>query len=118
MFNFYLLVSSLRLFVFKFIKGQTFKGSAYCSLPLLILNYFTDIQLSDEKAALFHFSLSILIFSTALLGIIFNLFLTIGVLYYKNKFDLESKFKDYPFILKIIKFYEKASYVGIIYGIV
>jgi hypothetical protein len=80
MFKFYHLALSLRLFVSNLIKGQTHKGSVYCSLPLVILNYFTDIQLSDEKAALFHFSLSILIFSTALLGIIFNLFLTIGVL--------------------------------------
>jgi hypothetical protein len=107
----------LKLYISNFIKGQKYKGSAYCSIPLLILNHFTNIQVPEENTALFHFALSTLIFSLALFGAIFNLFLTVCVLYYKNKYDLELKFKNYPLIVKIIKFYEKASYVGIIYEV-
>jgi len=116
------ILASFWLFFLNFIKGQLilleFKSSAYSSIPLLILNHFTNIQVPENKAAIFHFALSILIFATALFGAIFNLFLTICVLYYKNKYDLESKFSNYPLLVRIIKFYEKASYVSIVYSVV
>jgi len=108
----------LWLYVSNLIKGQKYKGSAYCSIPLLILNHFTNIQVPDENVALFHFALSTLIFSLAVFGAIFNLLLTVCVLYYKNKYDFESKFQNYPLLVRIIKFYEKASYAGIIYEVV
>ena len=76
-------LASLYLYTSNLLKGhlQEYKGSklAFCSMPLLILNHFTNIQIPDENPALFHFSLSILMFSVALFGAIFNLFLTISI---------------------------------------
>lgn len=50
------------------------------------------------------FSLSILIFFSIL-----NAFLTLISLYYLSKYDVTDKFKSYPKLIKVIKYYEKSS---------
>lgn len=101
------------------ITREVEKGSFYyCSIPLLILNKFTNIQVPEESFELFHFALAIFILALATLGSIFNLILTVAILYYKDKYNLELKFKDYPFIVRIIKYYEKISFITIVYEVI
>src|SRR5277367_4529325 len=89
------------------------KGYNFSFLPLLILNNYIDTPVPTEHFALFHFSLGVLILIVAIIGAIFNILLTIALLYYKDKYDLELKLQNYPRIVRIIKFYQKASYLTI-----
>lgn len=91
-----------------------FRGSNY-SFILFFLHNYLDIPVPDEFFALFNFSLGILIFSGLILGAMLNLFITVVVLYYKDKYNLELKYKNYPLLVRIIKFYAKASYINIIF---
>jgi hypothetical protein len=50
------------------------------------------------------FSLSLLIFFNIL-----NAFFSLISLYYLSKYDITDKFKDYPILIKFIKYYEKSS---------
>jgi hypothetical protein len=108
---------SLQIFILNLTKGQSKNEFYFCSIPLLFLSKFTDIQVPDELYALFNLALSMLIFSIAILGAMFNLLLTFIILNYKNKYNLELKFKNYPLLVRILKFYEKASYINIIWEI-
>jgi len=93
------------------------KGINY-SFILFFLNKYLNVQVPNEFIGLFNFSLGILIFSGLLIGTYFNLIITFIILYYKDKYELELKFKNYPFLVRIIKFYQKASYANIIYEII
>lgn len=88
------------------------RGTNY-SFILFFLNKHLNVQVPDDVAALFNFSLGMLIFSGLLIGAILNIYITVIILYYKDKYELELKFKNYPFLVRIIKFYQKSSYVNI-----
>jgi hypothetical protein len=92
---------------------QPFKDWNVSWLPLIILNNFKDFEIPDEDFTFFYFSLTIWIFIFGDLINLFNILLTLTILYYKNKYNLELKFNNYPLIVRIIKFYEKISYLTI-----
>jgi hypothetical protein len=93
------------------------RGTSYAFI-LFFLNKYLNVQVPDEVIGLFNFSLGMLMFSGLLIGAVFNLFITLIILYYKDKYELELKFKNYPFLVRIIKFYQKASHANIIYEII
>jgi hypothetical protein len=98
--------------MFKFLfSNNSFKQSWL----IFFIQQKLNIQVAEELQPIFNLSVAFLILNLVLLGAIFNLVCTIIVLYYKNKLELELKFKNRPWILKLIKFYEKTSYAGIIY---
>jgi hypothetical protein len=74
---------------------------------------FKNIEVPDEYFTLFYFSLGIWIFIVGILVNFFNILLTITILYYKEKYNLELKFQNYPIIVKIIKLYQKVNYLTI-----
>jgi hypothetical protein len=92
---------------------QPFKDWNVSFLPLIILNKFKDFEVSDENIQLFYFALTIWILIIAVLINLFNIILTLTILHYKNKYNLEDKFINYPWIVRIIKFYDKISYLTI-----
>lgn len=93
------------------------KGYKISLVPFLILNNFIVTPVPEEHFALFHFSLGVLILIVAILGAIFNVLLTIALLYYKDKYNLELKLKNYPRVVRIVKFYQKANYLTIAFEI-
>lgn len=90
------------------------KGTNYAFILFFFLNKYFNVPVPDEFFGLFNFALGILTISGLVLGAIFNIYITIIILYYKDKYNLEIKFKNYPLLIRIIKFYEKASYFNII----
>lgn len=105
MFNFFSILFSKHF--------SSFKGYNVSWLPLIILNNFKDIEVPDEHFTLFYFSLGVWITIVAILVNFYNIILTITILYYKNKYNLELRFQNYPWIVKIIKLYQKVSYLTI-----
>lgn len=82
-------------------------------LPLIILNKFSNIEIPDDQIQLYYFALGVFIFILGILLTIFNILLTVTLLYYKDKYNLELKFKNYPRIVRVIKYYQKISYLTI-----
>lgn len=93
------------------ISNNSFKQSWL----ILLLQQKLNVEVAEELQPVFNLSVAFLILNLVLLGAIFNLVCTIIVLYYKDKLELEIRFQNKPWILKLIKFYEKTSYVSIIY---
>jgi hypothetical protein len=82
-------------------------------LPLIILNRFSNLEIPAEQIQLYYFALGVLIFILGILLTVFNILLTLLLLYYKDKYNLELKFINYPRIVRIIKYYQKLSYLTI-----
>jgi hypothetical protein len=78
------------------------------------LNKYFNIQIPEESAAVVQIAFGMFVVNFILLGLMFNIFVAIMTLYYKDKYNLELKFKDYPLLVRIIKYYEKTNYISII----
>jgi hypothetical protein len=77
------------------------------------LNRFSNLEIPAEQIQLYYFALGVLIFILGILLTVFNILLTLLLLYYKDKYNLELKFINYPRIVRIIKYYQKLSYLTI-----
>ena len=84
------------------------------SFLFLVLTKYFNIQIPEESAAILQIAFGLLWVCFILLGLMFNIFLAIVSLYYKDKQNLELKFKNYPILIRIIKYYEKTRYISII----
>jgi hypothetical protein len=73
-----------------------------------------NINVPENSGPLFNFANATLVLSFIGLISFIALFNTVLILHYKEKLNLTLRFKNYPIILKIINYYEKASYVNII----
>jgi hypothetical protein len=92
---------------------SSIRGYNFSWLPLIVLNRFSNLEIPDDQIQLYYFSLGVLIFILGIILTIFNILLTLLLLYYKDKYNLELKFKNYPRIVRIIKYYQKISYLTI-----
>ena len=82
-----------------------------------ILSYF-DLKFDEQNVDLANFSLSIGLLSfISLLGFI-NIVCYLLANYLIYRYDVESKFSNYPRLKKLIKYYQKSNYVLIGFEIV
>lgn len=84
------------------------------SFFFLFFNKYFNIDLPEEEIQLFDFSYGIFLVAIVGLFSFISLLIAVLILYFKDKFNLELKFKNYPLIVHIIKYYEKSSYLNII----
>jgi hypothetical protein len=102
---------SLILFIYnKFLNYKEYN----ISFLWIFLAKLQEIPVPNNASSLFYFSYGILLLSAVALISFINLFNTILVLQFKDRLGLEVKFKNYPFILKLINYYEKASFINIL----
>jgi len=102
-----------RLLLFIYNKLLNYK-EYNISFLWVFLAKLQEIQIPNNASSLFYFSYGILLLSAVALISFINLFNTILVLQFKDKLGLEVRFKDYPLILKLINYYEKASFINIL----
>lgn len=102
-----------RLLLFIYNKLLNYKENNI-SFLWVFLAKLQEIQIPNNASSLFYFSYGILLLSAVALISFINLFNTILVLQFKDKLGLEVRFKDYPLILKLINYYEKASFINIL----
>jgi hypothetical protein len=96
------------------LSNQAFKQSWL----IFFVQQKLNVEVPLEYQQMFNIYSSFLLLNLLLLGAFLNLIFTVIVLYYKDKLTLEIRFKNRPLILKFIMYYEKASYITIIYKIV
>lgn len=111
--NLILIISQyLKILLLK-LKNKTLEYNlAFLSL---ILHKVLNIDLPEEPSRVFDLASNVFIIIIICLFSLFNLLSTLFILYYKDRLNLELKFKDYPLILKYIKYYENVSNINIIW---
>lgn len=111
--NFFILTFQyLKINLLKF-KNKLFEYNlAFLSL---ILHKALNIEIPEEPSRVFDVASGVFGLSIICLLSMINLLSTVFILHFKDKYNLELKFKDYPLILKYLKFYEKASYINVIW---
>lgn len=72
-----------------------------------------DLKLPENAEPIVNYSFGVLILSIIILFNIINAFTNLISLYLLNKYDVNNKFKNYPLLIKIIKFFEGGSLVNI-----
>ena len=88
------------------------------SLLLLVLNYL-NITIPENAAPIIDFSLGVFLISITCLFSYINIILYLVSLLLIKNYDIELKFKNYPFLVKIIKYYTKTTiFVAFIEGII
>jgi|SRR5579864_520402 len=75
---------------------------------LFILNLF-NISVPDNAEPIINYSFGVFSLSVLIFFSIFNAFLSLFSLYYMSKYNITDKLKNYPKLIKIIKYYEKSS---------
>lgn len=103
-----------------FINRKIYKNITYKqnSLLLLVLNYF-NITIPNNAEPILEFSLGVFLLSLVCFFSFINLiFYLVAIILIKN-YDIEKKYKNYPILVKIIKYYTKSTiFVAIIEGII
>jgi hypothetical protein len=109
----YLILNTVYFKFNQLLSNQIFKQSWL----IFFIQQKLNIEVPVEFQQNFSIHSSFLILNLLLLSSFLNLIFTVAVLYYKNTLKLEIRFKNRPWILKLIKYYEKSSYITIIYEI-
>lgn len=105
-YNCLLQFKKIKLFFYnKIVNNIKYKQS---SLLLLVLNYL-NITIPENAAPLIEFSFGIFLISiTCLFSYVNIIFYLVSLILIKN-YDIELKFKNYPFLVKIIKYYTNTT---------
>jgi hypothetical protein len=77
-----------------------------------ILNLF-NLSIPENAEPVVNYSFGVLILSLLIFYSILNAFLSIFSLHILNKYDIDEKLRDYPRLIKIIKYYENSSIIFI-----
>jgi len=75
---------------------------------LFILNLL-NISVPENAEPIVNYSFGVFSLSLLVFFSILNAFLSLFSLYFLNKYDVNDKLKNYPKLIKIIKYYEKSS---------
>lgn len=79
---------------------------------LFILNYF-NISIPENAEPIVNYSFGVFILSLLVFFNILNAFVSLFSLYILNKYNVDERFKNYPWLKKIVKYYENSSLVFI-----
>jgi hypothetical protein len=110
----YLILYTVYFKFYQLFSNPVFKQSWL----IFLIQQKLNIEVPIEFKQMFSMNSSFLILNLLLLSSFLNLIFTVAVLYYKEALKLEIRFNNRPWILKLIKYYEKASYITIIYEII
>jgi len=79
---------------------------------LPILNLF-NVSVPENAEPIVNYSFGVLILSLLVFFNILNAFVSLFSLYILNKYNVDERFKNYPWLKKIVKYYENSSLVFI-----
>jgi hypothetical protein len=79
-------------------------------LPILNL---LNISVPENAEPVVNYSFGVLILSLLIFYSILNAFLSLFSLHFLNKYNIDDKLRDYPRLIRIIKYYENSSIVFI-----
>lgn len=79
---------------------------------LPILNFF-NVSVPENAEPVINYSFGVLILSLLIFYSILNAFLSLFSLYFLNKYDINAKLRNYPRLIKVIKYYENSSIIFI-----
>ena len=77
--------------------------------------HLLDLKLPENAEPVVNYSFGVLSLSILLLFSIGSAFTNLISIYLILKYDINTKFKDYPKVLKLIKYYEGASLANILF---
>lgn len=109
----------LRCFIYKIIiffnltKNSSKTSPRQSFLLPLILNIL-DVQLPEEASNIMEFSFGIFLMSLVSLLCFINVFGFSLSMYLIKIYNIETKFANFPILIKLIKYYEKSSLAGVI----
>lgn len=84
---------------------------------IFILNYL-GVSVPEEATPLINFSFGVFILALLTLFCYLNALISLLSLYILSKYNVDEKFKNYPRIIKIIKYYENTSLFSIFIEII
>lgn len=79
---------------------------------LFILNLL-NVSVPENAEPVINYSFGVLILSLLVFFNILNAFVSLFSLYILNKYNVDERFKNYPWLKKIVKYYENSSLVFI-----
>lgn len=103
----------MRTWFFNFFNNHNKDGYQYSSFLLFILNYF-NVNIPEDPTPLEGFSYGVFLLSLVSIISFINILITFFILYKMKDYDYETKFINYPFIIRIIKLYLNVSILTII----
>nr|YP_010284339.1 hypothetical protein MN721_mgp18 [Pleurotus pulmonarius]AWL21256.1 hypothetical protein [Pleurotus pulmonarius]QBS47727.1 hypothetical protein [Pleurotus pulmonarius]QCP68310.1 hypothetical protein [Pleurotus pulmonarius]UKQ55992.1 hypothetical protein [Pleurotus pulmonarius] len=72
-----------------------------------------DLKLPENAEPIINYSFAVLTLSIIILFNVTSAFFNLMSLYLLNKYDINEKFKKYPFLIKLIRYYEGGSLINI-----
>lgn len=72
-----------------------------------------DLKLPENAEPILNYSFAVLTLSIIILFNVTNAFFNLMSLYLLTKYDINEKFKKYPFLIKLIRYYEGGSLINI-----
>lgn len=72
-----------------------------------------DLKLPENAEPILNYSFAVLTLSVIILFNVSSAFLNLMSLYLLTKYDINEKFKKYPFLIKLIRYYEGGSLINI-----
>jgi len=89
------------------------KNNYRSSFSFLFILNLLNISVPENAEPMVNYSFGVLILSLLVFFNIINAFLSLFSLYFINKYNVDERFKNYPWLKKIIKYYESSSLVFI-----
>lgn len=83
------------------------------SFSLLFILNLLNISVPENAEPVINYSFGVLILSLLVLFNILNAFISLYSLYVINKYNVDERLKNYPWLKKIVKYYENSSLVFI-----
>lgn len=93
----------------KIIIIKPMKNNYRHSFSFLFIFNLMNIPIPENAEPIVNYAFGVLSLSLLIFFSILNAFLSLFSLYSISKYDVADKFKNYPKLIKIIKYYEKSS---------
>ena len=89
------------------------KNNCKLSFSFLFILNLLNISVPENAEPVVNYSFGVLILSLLIFFSTLNAFSSLFSLYYINKYNVDEKFENYPWLKKLIKYYENSSLVFI-----